>query len=124
MDDAHHIERLLQASHDAKLRAYCPYGHQAVGAAVLTTDNQIIAGCNVENESHPLTICAERVALVKAVSEGHHRFKAIAIASSQPDVFVTPCGTCRQFLLEFGDDIAVYMTRPDMRYTTSTSGQL
>ena len=71
-----------------------------MGAAIRTSDGQLFAGCNVENASYGLTICAERVALSAAVAQGHQRFDALAIVSQGG---VTPCGACRQFLCEFGD---------------------
>ncbi|KAK0067427.1 cytidine deaminase [Biomphalaria pfeifferi] len=118
------VESLVKASHEAKLRAYCPYSKFQVGAAVLTEDGKVFTGCNVENASYSLTICAERSALVKAVSEGHTRFKAIAVASNMPDTYISPCGACRQFLLEFGKDYDVYMTKPDLTFIRSSPIEL
>ncbi|XP_055860433.1 cytidine deaminase-like [Biomphalaria glabrata] len=118
------VESLVKASHEAKLRAYCPYSKFQVGAAVLTEDGKVFTGCNVENVSYSLTICAERSALVKAVSEGHTRFKAIAVASNMPDTYIRPCGACRQFLLEFGKDYDVYMTKPDHTFIKSSPVEL
>ncbi|WAR14639.1 CDD-like protein [Mya arenaria] len=80
--------------------------------------------CNVENVSYGLTICAERTALVKAVSEGHRKFKAIAIASDLANKTISPCGACRQFLVEFGVSWDVIMTKPDMTYKTMKTGEL
>lgn len=86
-------------------KAYAPYSNFKVGAALLSIDNKIFTGVNVENSSFGGTICAERVACVKAVSEGYKNFKAIAIATSEGKASM--CGICRQFLSEFGTDIDV-----------------
>uniref|UniRef100_A0AAY4CW16 Cytidine deaminase n=1 Tax=Denticeps clupeoides TaxID=299321 RepID=A0AAY4CW16_9TELE len=107
------VKALIQRSQKAKDFAYCPYSKFRVGAAVLTVDGSFFTGCNVENAASNLGICAERVALSKAVSEGHQRFKAIAIASDLKDDFISPCGGCRQFLIEFGSQWNVYLTKPD-----------
>lgn len=98
---------LLVDAHKAKENAYCRYSNFQVGAAVLAKDGNIIKGCNVENASYGLTMCAERTALFKATSEGYKPgdFEAIAIAASADDF--SPCGACRQVINEFGDDIVV-----------------
>jgi cytidine deaminase len=93
---------LLQIAKDVKSKAYCPYSKFHVGAALLTETGDIYTGVNVENSSYGLTICAERVAVFKAVSEGHRKFKAIALTSDSDDV-IPPCGACRQVLIEFGN---------------------
>jgi len=89
----------------ARANAYCPYSNFAVGAALLAQDGRIFTGCNVENASYPVGVCAERVAFGKAVSEGCKEFRAIAIAgaavSRQGSDFCAPCGMCRQFMREF-----------------------
>ena len=98
---------LIDAAHKAKESAYCRYSNFQVGAAILVKDGKVITGCNVENASYGLTMCAERSAIFKAVSEGFKPgdFKAIAIAASVEDF--SPCGACRQVINEFGDDIVV-----------------
>ncbi|MEG1929907.1 MAG: cytidine deaminase [Anaerovorax sp.] len=85
--------------------AYAPYSKFHVGAALLTTTGDVFTGVNVENASFGATICAERTAVCKAVSEGYQEFVAIAVASSGGEAY--PCGICRQFIFEFGDDIDV-----------------
>lgn len=85
--------------------AYAPYSRFKVGAALLTKTGEVFTGVNVENSSFGATICAERTAFVKAVSEGHREFDAIAVVSSDGDVL--PCGICRQFMFEFGDDLKI-----------------
>ncbi|MEM6472194.1 MAG: cytidine deaminase [Planctomycetota bacterium] len=98
------IERLIRAATEARDQAYAPHSHFYVGAAVWIPGGEIIAGCNVENASYSLSICAERVAVSTAVAQGHRQFQSIAIAS---DGGVSPCGACRQFLSEFGIDLQV-----------------
>ncbi|MEG0778999.1 MAG: cytidine deaminase [Oscillospiraceae bacterium] len=87
-------------------RAYCPYSHFPVGAALECADGTVYTGCNVENAAYGCTICAERTAIVKAVSEGHRDFVRIAIAGKSDD-YCVPCGTCRQVLQEFAPQIEV-----------------
>ncbi|MCG3149018.1 MAG: Cytidine deaminase [Verrucomicrobiae bacterium] len=106
-------KKLLAAAKTAQRRAYAPYSKFSVGAALLTKSGAIYTGCNVENASYGLTICAERVAITKAVSEGHRKFQAIAIVC--PGTQPTPCGACRQFLAEFGDLIVIYADSRNLR---------
>ena len=87
-------------------RSYSPYSGFSVGAALLTEEGAGYGGCNIENAAYPDTICAERVAMSKAVSEGEYRFRAIAIAGGkekEPETYSFPCGSCRQFMREFCD---------------------
>ena len=95
------IRQLIRAAQSAQRKAYAPYSKFHVGAALLAENGVIYNGCNVENASYGLTICAERVAIGKAVSEGQRQFKAIVIVA--PASNATPCGACRQVLAEFGD---------------------
>ncbi|XP_054608873.1 zgc:103586 isoform X2 [Dunckerocampus dactyliophorus] len=104
--------------------AYCPYSSFPVGAALLTTDGAIITGCNVENASYGLTVCAERTAVQRAVAEGHTHFTAIAVTCDVKDSFVGPCGACRQVLMEFGSEWTVYLTKPDGSYKESSLTEL
>ncbi len=94
-------DRLVSAAAGARSRAYAPYSKFRVGAAVLAEDGTIFTGANVENASYPLAHCAERVAVHKAVSEGHRRLVAVAVVADgeQPAM---PCGACRQVMAEFG----------------------
>ncbi len=101
------VDRLVRAAAEVRDQAYAPHSHFYVGAALLVPSGEIIKGCNVENASYSMTICAERVATATAVAQGHRAFLAIAIASVGG---VTPCGACRQFLSEFGSDLQVIMT--------------
>ena len=87
-------------------RSYSPYSGFSVGAALLTAEGHIYGGCNIENAAYPVTVCAERVAMSKAVSEGEYKFRAIAIAGGKekvPELYSYPCGSCRQFMREFCD---------------------
>lgn len=94
-------ERLIRSAWEARGKAYAPYSHFAVGAALLGSDGQVFQGCNVENLSFGLTICAERVAIASAVAAGIREFQAIAIVA-ETAVPVSPCGACRQVMAEFG----------------------
>jgi len=100
------IERLVRAAAEARDQAYAPHSHFYVGAALWIPEGEIISGCNVENASYSLSICAERVATATAVAQGYRVFQAIAIASVGG---VSPCGACRQFLSEFELDMQVIM---------------
>ncbi len=95
---------LIQAAIKARENAYAPYSKFFVGAALRCEDGTVFTGCNVENTSYGLCICAERTAICKAVSEGHQKFDAIAVSATP---FATPCGACRQFIVEFGKNIEV-----------------
>jgi len=99
---------LLSCAKAAMANAYAPYSHFQVGAALLGESGRVYTGCNVENASYGATMCAERTAVFKAVSEGERRFLAVAIVSSGGD-FTYPCGMCRQVLAEFGLDMAVIL---------------
>lgn len=97
-------EELAEAARSAREMAYAPYSLYTVGAALLTADGTVFTGCNVENAAYPATICAERVAITKAISEGHREFVALAVATRNGG---TPCGICRQVMLEFAPEMAV-----------------
>ncbi len=99
-------DRLIAAAVEAREWAYAPYSHYQVGAALLTASGKIYDGVNVENAAYPTSMCAERVAVFKAVSEGELQFTAIAVATSNGG---TPCGSCRQVLSEFGLDTVVWI---------------
>lgn len=98
------IDRLVLAANEAREQAYAPHSHFQVGAALLMSDGQIAVGCNVENASYSLTLCAERVAASAAIVAGCRSWRGIAIVSRGGAM---PCGACRQFLAEFGCDLTV-----------------
>lgn len=102
-------QRLIEAALGARRHAYAPYSCFAVGAALCSPDGRIYTGCNVENAAFPATVCAERAALLKAVSEGERRFTAIAVVADTPGP-CPPCGLCRQALYEFAPDLLVVMS--------------
>ena len=99
---------LIAAATTARERARAGYSRFKVGAALETRDGQVIAGCNIENATYGLTICAERVAMFKALSEGHQDFVRVAVVADT-DVLTPPCGACRQILWEFGGDLDVIL---------------
>jgi cytidine deaminase len=99
---------LLKAAHEARMRASVPYSRFLVGAALLLPDGSIVPGCNVENASYGLTVCAERTAIFTAVARGETRPVAIAVVGDTVGP-ITPCGACRQVLFEFAPDMPVIM---------------
>ncbi|MGI5997075.1 MAG: cytidine deaminase [Lutispora sp.] len=102
-------ENLIEKAKEVRERAYVKYSNFKVGAALLCKSGRIYTGCNIENASYGATICAERVAYTKAISEGEKEFEAIAIVSSG-DGIAYPCGICRQFMSEFGMDLKLIFT--------------
>ena len=124
--DPNETQRLLQQAAQAATRAYCPYSGYAVGAALQAAGGEVMTGCNVENASYGLTICAERSALAAAVAGGLRRFKALAVVASGPDT-PYPCGACRQVLAEFcPPDLPVYVacSRNPAVFEVITVGEL
>jgi cytidine deaminase len=105
-------ETLVAAARAARERAYAPYSDFAVGAALLCADGTVVSGCNVENGSYGLTICAERSAVFAAVASGRRTFAAIAVAGA-PESVTSPCGACRQVMAEFAPELRVLYTTPD-----------
>jgi cytidine deaminase len=99
---------LIAAARRARRHAHARYSGFKVGAALETADGTVITGCNVENATYGLTICAERVAMFKAISEGHRRFKRVAVVADTADP-TPPCGACRQILWEFGGNLEVVL---------------
>lgn len=108
------LEQLRQRAVAARALAYCPYSNFRVGAALLCDDGTIYTGVNVENACYGLTVCAERVALMNAVSSGHRKFTAMAICCDVKDSFKASCGSCRQFMYEFTEELDMYLVKPDM----------
>ncbi len=108
-------KELVALAEQARERSYCPYSGFAVGAALLCADGAVFTGCNIENAAFGPSVCAERTAIFKAISEGHRDFKALAVAGgaagSPVERECPPCGVCRQVLREFcGDDFPVHLS--------------
>jgi cytidine deaminase len=114
-------EKLVAQAREARQRAYAPYSGYTVGAALLTKSGRIYTGCNVENAVYPLCTCAERVAVVKAVSEGEKEFKALAVATENGGA---PCGSCRQTLREFGEEVVVLIADATGAFRETTVAEL
>ncbi|MBQ6505333.1 MAG: cytidine deaminase [Flexilinea sp.] len=112
-------QNLGKLAAEMRSRSYIPYSHYAVGAALLTKSGKIFTGCNIENAAYPVTICAERTAIFKAVSEGERDFEAIAIATEDGQGY--PCGSCRQVMVEFSQDMEVMLADADGNITVETS---
>lgn len=116
------VRELIRSAMEARKKAYAPYSGYMVGAAVLTGDLRIYTGCNIENASYTPTICAERTAIFKAVSEGKRALKAVAVAGSPKGEEISqysyPCGVCRQVMREFGDpeSLVVIVARGEQDY--------
>lgn len=116
-------EELLQKARDMKRFAYVPYSHYWVGAALRSKDGRVFTGCNVENAALGSTICAERTACCKAVSEGKISFRRIAIYADSEN-WCTPCGACRQFLAEFSPNMEVLCAKAGDRYVSYKLSEL
>ena len=101
-------DELRAAATAAKELAYVPYSRFKVGVALKTRDGEIVTGCNIENATYGLTICAERVAMFKAISEGHRRFRRVVVVADTAAP-TPPCGACRQILWEFGGNLEVQL---------------
>ena len=119
------IKNMLRIAQDGRFRSYAPYSNFHVGACIKGSSGAYYLGCNIENAAYPVTICAERTAMVKAVSEGERVFRAIAIAGGreeEPEGYSYPCGSCRQFMREFCDSetfvIIVARSREDYKIFT------
>ena len=112
------LEKLVRQAQAARQRSYAPYSQYPVGAALLTSTGRIFEGVNVENAAYPGSMCAERVAVFKAVSEGERQFTAIAVVTANGG---TPCGSCRQVLAEFGLDTIVLIADKDGRVRMDTT---
>ncbi len=108
------FNELLECAKKARENAYAPYSGFRVGAALLSASGKVFTGCNVENLSFGATICAERCAVTKAISEGEHSFSAIAVYAGEK--FTSPCGICLQTLLEFAPYIDIILADGDLKY--------
>jgi len=114
-------EDLINLAKQVRKKAYTPYSHYKVGAALLGKSGKVYTGCNVENASYGHTVCAERTAVLKAVSEGEREFEAVAVVTKNGG---SPCGACRQVLSEFAPELAVYIANKDGAYRTTTLKKL
>jgi cytidine deaminase len=123
MKAKHDVDRatLVRQAAAARERAYAPYSGYGVGAALLGQSGRVYAGCNVENAVYPLSMCAERVAVFKAVCQGERAFEAIAVVTENGGA---PCGSCRQVLREFGEETLVLIADADGNWRESTVGDL
>lgn len=115
--------QLVEAARRARKQAYAPYSNYQVGAALRTATGRIFTGCNIENAAYGVTVCAERVAVFKAISEGEKDLVALAVAASGDDM-ASPCGTCRQVLYEFAPDLILYLTGSTGSIESTTLKQL
>lgn len=115
------MKNLINAAKEVRKNAHAIYSNYRVGAAVLTDDDKIITGCNVESSSYGLSCCAERTALFCAVSEGHHDFKALAIVTKDGG---SPCGACRQIIWDLCGDIPIYISDENGNIDKTTSKEL
>ncbi len=116
------VKELIKKAFEAQKLAYVPYSNFHVGAALITEDDSIYTGCNIEISSYSPTICAERTAIFKAVSEGHKKIKAIAIVGDANPTY--PCGVCRQVLREFGKDAKIIIANSVDNYKEYTLEEL
>jgi cytidine deaminase len=115
------VRVLVEVAKNTRSNAYAPYSGYRVGAVLLTGTDLVFSGCNVENASLGLTLCAERAAVAKAISEGEHDFRAIVVVTEDG---AGPCGACRQVLAEFNPDLTVYLATPDGVQQTTTVASL
>jgi len=113
--------KLVEKAIDAQSKAICPYSNYPVGAALLTKNKDIIIGFNIESKAYPTTLCAERVAIFSALSQGYDNFIAMAVATVDGG---TPCGSCRQIIVEFAGDIPILVADSEQNYFETNSLEL
>jgi len=117
------MDPLTEAALSARENAFAPFSKFKVGAAVEDVDGRIHTGCNVENATYGLTLCAERVAIFKGISEGARKFRRVAVAADT-DVLTPPCGACRQILWEFCGDVEIVMANLNGKSETVRLGEM
>lgn len=117
------LEALIAAARAAREHAHAPFSNFRVGAAVRAASGRIFTGCNIENATYGLTICAERVAVFNAISEGEHGFEAVAVVADT-DVLTPPCGACRQIIWEFCGNVEIVLANVNSRLTTYRMSEL
>lgn len=113
------LEKLIEIAKEASKYSYSPYSKYRLGAALLTKSGKVYKGANVENASYPLTCCAERTAIFKAVTEGEMEFDTLVIRSND-DSYPYPCGACRQVMAQFSKDLVVYVVNGNNEYKKFT----
>lgn len=116
-------KKLIETAIEFRNRAYAPYSGFKVGAAVEGASGKIYGGCNIENTSYGLTICAERAAVARAVAEGEREIKSVAVATSDKKLSM-PCGACRQVIIEFGKGADIFCTDPEGNFNLYKSGEM
>ena len=112
---------LIEKAIEAQSKAICPYSNYPVGVALLTNENNIVSGFNIESKAYPTTLCAERVAIFSALSQGYNKFKSLAIVTNDAAM---PCGSCRQIIHEFAGDILILISDTNKNYTKTTIKEL
>ena len=114
-------EKLIKHALTAQNRAAAPYSQYQVGSAIVTEDNTVILGCNVESKAYPTTLCAERVAIFSAIAQGYRKFSAMALVTEDG---AFPCGSCRQIIYEYAGNIPIYISNGSNEYITQTISDL
>ena len=114
-------EKLIKHALTAQNRAPAPYSQYQVGSAIVTEDNTVILGCNVESKAYPTTLCAERVAIFSAIAQGYRKFSAMALVTEDG---AFPCGSCRQIIHEYAGNIPIYISNGSNEYITQTISDL
>ena len=114
-------EDLIKNAIIAQERAVAPYSNYPVGSAILTSDNSIILGCNIESKAYPTTMCAERVAIFSAISQGYKNFTSMALITKDG---AFPCGSCRQIIYEYAGNITLYIAKDLNNYSEQTISKL
>ena len=112
---------LINEALKAQKNAICPYSNYPVGAAILTDDNKIISGFNIESKAYPTTLCAERVAIFSALAQGYNKFKSLAVVTIDGAM---PCGSCRQIMHEYAGNISIYIAKDLENYIIHTISDL
>ena len=114
-------EKLIKQALSARKRAVAPYSQYQVGSAILTENNTVILGCNIESKAYPTTLCAERVAIFSAIAQGYRKFSAMALVTEDG---AFPCGSCRQIIHEYAGNITIYISNGSNEYITQTISDL
>lgn len=114
-------EKLIDSAIAAREKALCPYSEYKVGASLLTDNNEIIIGFNIESKAYPTTLCAERVAIFSALTQGYKSFKALSVVTSDG---AAPCGACRQIIAEYAGDIPIIIATPNRDYSETNTFKL